>query len=355
MDERQYYIECEREEMLNEYRSMRNDPNMDKYITKRVFFNMFDEANRLKSFDNWPHDFISIETLANAGFFYLEGDLVQCAFCRGIISNWQQGNEPYAEHLKHFPLCPFIMDEVVLNQPISEIHRGQDVCGNMIVPHANFYKELDNRINSYSTSVFTCEILTKTLAEAGDEPWEEHTKHMPYCPHVQRNKTQNYIRNVHLRLQETEQEDYQGYDVWPEDPDWDEPYHSSWPYVLMENSIVQEFLRLEFVSESILMKLLMDKYYKDGENFTSFAQLYDAFELYKRTNDDTKLSSEKPTINTTDEDNEETLTVETLLCKICYSKNIGVVFLDCGHQMACTLCASNLSDCPICRSSIKSY
>ncbi|CAG2174663.1 unnamed protein product [Oppiella nova] len=124
---------------------------------------MFDETNRLKSFDNWPHDFISIESLANAGFFYLEGDLVQCAFCLGI------GNKVtnLMLNIQNISHCPFIMDEGALNQPISEVHRGQDVCGNMIVPHASFYKELDNRINSYATNVFTCEISTKTLAEAG--------------------------------------------------------------------------------------------------------------------------------------------------------------------------------------------
>lgn len=37
------------------------------------------------------------------------------------------------------------------------------------------------------------------------------------------------------------------------------------------------------------------------------------------------------------------------LCKICYSKEIGVVFLPCGHVVACVDCAPALSTCAVCR------
>lgn len=36
-------------------------------------------------------------------------------------------------------------------------------------------------------------------------------------------------------------------------------------------------------------------------------------------------------------------------CKICYSKEIGVVFLPCGHVVACVDCAPALSTCAVCR------
>ena len=42
-----------------------------------------------------------------------------------------------------------------------------------------------------------------------------------------------------------------------------------------------------------------------------------------------------------------------LLCKICLDGEIGVVFLPCGHQCACTQCAPCVTDCPICRKVIR--
>jgi hypothetical protein len=46
-------------------------------------------------------------------------------------------------------------------------------------------------------------------------------------------------------------------------------------------------------------------------------------------------------------------TENRLLCKICLDREIGVVFLPCGHQLACTQCAACISDCPICRKIIR--
>jgi hypothetical protein len=54
-------------------------------------------------------------------------------------------------------------------------------------------------------------------------------------------------------------------------------------------------------------------------------------------------------------DSEPTTRVEDsrLLCKICLDREIGVVFLPCGHQLACTQCAPCVADCPICRKVIR--
>lgn len=37
------------------------------------------------------------------------------------------------------------------------------------------------------------------------------------------------------------------------------------------------------------------------------------------------------------------------LCKICFSKEVGVVFLPCGHIVACVDCAPALTTCAVCR------
>lgn len=50
-------------------------------------------------------------------------------------------------------------------------------------------------------------------------------------------------------------------------------------------------------------------------------------------------------------ENEELTTQVT--CKICMDERSSVVFLPCGHMVACTDCAVVLKNCPLCRAEIK--
>lgn len=36
-------------------------------------------------------------------------------------------------------------------------------------------------------------------------------------------------------------------------------------------------------------------------------------------------------------------------CKICFSEEIGVAFLPCGHLVSCVNCVSSLTTCAVCR------
>lgn len=43
---------------------------------------------------------------------------------------------------------------------------------------------------------------------------------------------------------------------------------------------------------------------------------------------------------------------EQWLCKLCHDVKVGVVFLPCGHLVACPACASAVTNCPICQKAI---
>lgn len=99
---------------------------------------------RLKTFTTlWPaHLEQRPEELAEAGFFSLnDGDRVQCAFCRGVLKNWQPHQKPLADHQKYFERCPFIFGYDVGNVPLitdpirtpAAESLSTDVCGNYIV------------------------------------------------------------------------------------------------------------------------------------------------------------------------------------------------------------------------------
>ncbi|KAL0120680.1 hypothetical protein PUN28_008391 [Cardiocondyla obscurior] len=66
---------------------------------------------RLQSFKSWPiNNIVHPEQLALAGFYYLQNeDMVECAFCRGILMNWKPGDDPDCAHRMSFPNCDFYM------------------------------------------------------------------------------------------------------------------------------------------------------------------------------------------------------------------------------------------------------
>lgn len=92
----------------------------DKFSIDNFFNLMRFERLRLITYilygHKWPKiDQISPSLLAKAGFFYVENDSVQCAFCRGIIQHWNAGEIPMEEHRRHFPHCPFVNGKYVGN------------------------------------------------------------------------------------------------------------------------------------------------------------------------------------------------------------------------------------------------
>lgn len=41
------------------------------------------------------------------------------------------------------------------------------------------------------------------------------------------------------------------------------------------------------------------------------------------------------------------------MCKICYSRELRMVFMPCGHLLACAECAKNMKICGVCRKPVK--
>ncbi|XP_069351917.1 baculoviral IAP repeat-containing protein 7 isoform X2 [Eulemur rufifrons] len=76
-----------------------------------AFPGMGSEEVRLASFYDWPPTTgVWPETLAAAGFFYTgQQDKVRCFFCYGGLQSWKQGDDPWTEHAKWFPRCPFLL------------------------------------------------------------------------------------------------------------------------------------------------------------------------------------------------------------------------------------------------------
>lgn len=87
-----------------------DDHNLPKSISDD-FFNVLMrlEKNRLRTFKNWPVDFVTPEELSKAGFYYLlHSDQVKCFECKITLFNWEFGDQAIIEHYKNNPKCKLI-------------------------------------------------------------------------------------------------------------------------------------------------------------------------------------------------------------------------------------------------------
>ena len=80
------------------------------------------EAKRLRTFFNWPaNSVVDKKLLAQNGFIYLNvNDRVQCVFCRGVLSDWEQGDIVANEHKTHCPECPLAFGYDCGNIPLTD-------------------------------------------------------------------------------------------------------------------------------------------------------------------------------------------------------------------------------------------
>ncbi|OAD60685.1 Baculoviral IAP repeat-containing protein 5.2-B, partial [Eufriesea mexicana] len=76
----------------------------------------FWKIGRLKTFEDWPFqssdNSCNPEQMAAAGFFVVDGkeepDLVECFICSKQLDGWDPDDDPWNEHIKHQPQCPFV-------------------------------------------------------------------------------------------------------------------------------------------------------------------------------------------------------------------------------------------------------
>ncbi|XP_013401394.1 inhibitor of apoptosis protein-like [Lingula anatina] len=174
---------------------------------------------RLETFVNWPNSDIHPQAVAEAGFVFTgRTDMVRCVFCQGKMCNFETGEDPMAEHRRHFPLCSFVnqsnLQETLLapseESPIVfERPKNQHFAFKMFrigsftnwprgksqtpaeLAHAGFfYAGYDDKVKC-----FFCNGELGNWAQ-GDDPWVEHARWFPKCGFVKQCKGVDFIRDI---------------------------------------------------------------------------------------------------------------------------------------------------------------
>ncbi|KAH8256995.1 hypothetical protein KR038_001052, partial [Drosophila bunnanda] len=110
-------------------------------LFKNNYNNIMNDLNReevrVKTFNNWPLEWLDKNELALTGMFFTNfDDKVKCYFCGVEIGRWEQEDQPVPEHLRWSPNCPLLRRRTTNNVPLSweELDRvlppiSYDICG----------------------------------------------------------------------------------------------------------------------------------------------------------------------------------------------------------------------------------
>ncbi|XP_064634420.1 uncharacterized protein LOC135492142 [Lineus longissimus] len=431
------------------------------------------EADRLESFNNvWKKgDVISPEELAKSGFYYAgTGDRVRCAFCNGVLRNWAVGDRAPAEHRRHYPTCPFVLNLNVGNVPSSQDlsglqtstaattnhseqkrqaapARGQQsaqssgpgvtppaIPGTILMPKHSNFRTVESRLLTYDNWPSSNVQRPNELAEAGffftgandnvrcfhcdgglrnwldsDLPWIEHAKWFPRCGFLQRAKGVEFV------LEETRKHNQQNVTTAVAQNRGSTGMTTTTTHGvgIVERPttgvrrVEAREVRARFDTDSV--KMVLDMGYKEavvkyvilerlrytGDDFPSTQEMLESV-LAEDANleekgiayyenilqqefgrpmtivypqltgiggqlDNTAGPSPAPPMTQMtsasleipgDEKSlveENRQLKEQTTCKICMDNEVSMVFVPCGHLVACADCAPNLRECPICR------
>ncbi|KAI4504034.1 hypothetical protein M0802_000505 [Mischocyttarus mexicanus] len=331
------------------------------------------ETNRLKTFEQWPITFIDPKDLAAAGFYYLcIEDRVRCFECKIEVYNWEEGDVPMTDHMRHSPRCRFVRNIPCGNVPIGVDPNlvpppspiGHDVCGiyepenyprneyseelsNLLLPPNTTlrslgierpkqpiylkYASLELRISSFDTWPKPM-IPTKPLADAGFFYTGEDDQTL--CFHCG------------VGLKDWELDD----DPWQEHLKWFPNCH----FLVMSRG--NEYTNVE--GQSVKLSSTEMKQTSLEESFEDI-NLGSKRGLNTTSENNVVKDSSSDLVSSTVANKHDLPLKESnkpmddgRLCKICYNAELGVVFLPCKHMIACTNCASVLTSCAVCRKPI---
>ncbi|NXM22215.1 BIR7B protein, partial [Ploceus nigricollis] len=267
-------------------------------------------ARRLRTFQHWPRTApVSARDLVEAGFFYVgPGDEVQCFCCGGVLKDWRPGDCPIIEHLNFFPSCKYVRGEDVGNQEMLSLQEIFDTVDGQFL---SVLQGIVSEETALPNEPEYPEMVTEEMRLSTFENWPQNSSMHP--EQLARAGFFYTGRGDVVRCFYCDG----GVRSWSfgDDP-WRE--HAKW------------YPECEFLLHS------------RGREFVNSVQATSSSTLLAPVSE-SQLSTEEQLRRLQEE----------RMCKVCMDKDVSVVFVPCGHLVACEECALNLRLCPICRAVIQ--
>ncbi|KYN06128.1 Baculoviral IAP repeat-containing protein 3 [Cyphomyrmex costatus] len=365
---------------------------------------------RLKSFANWPLTNIhnNIEKMAVAGLFYTGTyDVVMCYQCGGGLLAWEPNYDPLIEHIKFYRYCPYVclihmsvyryeserLNSFAIDWPFPRLWiQPTDFAA------AGFYYTGTSDV----VRCFECHLEISQWNAAGDSPKNVHQRGAKTCRFVQNIQCGNVPidtnpKAITIFVPEATLELCLNNEDRAEIPPSLYPEYRS--YVARLKSFANWPLTKTHNIEKMAVSGLFYKGIKDkvichqcGVRFEAWEPNDDPLiehmiffedcsymclihksipppiklfeEFQKLCEDVAKSFSNLTDLKVSVEDknlcenivkrflNSNNLKVSVeykSLCKICFGKDLEVLFLPCKHLIACEQCAQNVTECRVCR------
>uniref|UniRef100_A0A1A9VKX9 RING-type domain-containing protein n=1 Tax=Glossina austeni TaxID=7395 RepID=A0A1A9VKX9_GLOAU len=346
-----------------------------RYIMDDVFHR---EDERLKTFDNWPLDWLNKNELAMTGMFYMgEEDKCKCYFCEVEIGRWEREDQPMSEHLRWSPNCPLLRRRTTNNVPISPEALDSvlpapsyDICGlndtievrpqaitDEVRPStaAASTSTVGSGSDCISSTTFYPEFPEYAIETARMRSFAEWPRHMKQKP-KQLVEAGFFYTGVGDRVRCFSCGG--GLKDWGEnDNPWEE--HAFW---------MSKCRFLKLMKGQNYIDAVLDKQNKKGKETEKLSKA-DSEDRETELGQETlaipaanvqangaaaaapSILEEKPITKSINEMKVKFLSSipEEKICKICYATEYNTTFLPCGHVVACAKCASSVTKCPVCR------
>ncbi|XP_060082815.1 E3 ubiquitin-protein ligase XIAP-like [Ylistrum balloti] len=339
------------------------------------------EVSRRESFRNWPGRSQDIDILASAGFFFTgEEDIVRCFHCDIGLAEWDSDDDPWVEHARHSPDCPFLREK----KDGDFIMNIQRRWAQIYTPKHPHMCQMNMRLESYGPS-WPQDYVTQTpqqLAEAGlfytgvtdtvrchycdgglrewepnDDPWTEHARWFPFCKFVIKVKGPSFIQSA-ARHEDTDEagETLTAISQPPviAEPTFEEKYRIR----DLENPMMSaavESVKIFGYKRRMIKKAINARIEESGTRDLNAAELMDClFELEEKESSletdeyDSYSSSDEFKLSPKAMASENNYLKTRNLCVECRQSERCILFVSCGHRVTCEPCGMQRTSCPIC-------
>lgn len=327
------------------------------------FTDLHIEANRLKTFENWHVSFIDKHQLALLGFYFRgESDLVKCFFCGVEIGMWEEGDDVLTDHIRWAPTCCLMIGTDLHNIPINDAmlkQTLQQVPASSRGPIIPLNTTSEGTIDSlkgdewplHQSQFYVHTVLRKNLSSVSATPTILRPKYSDYAVEDKRIESYKQAPSI-IRLKALELSDAGFYFTGNDDrvccfscgggfKDWkdtDDPWklHAIW------------YGKCEYLK---LMKDIdfIEKVTKQREKIHRKVS-WSSVQTVQKSLEKATCQSNEQFHDTNKKSDDEEVKKDLKLCKICYANDVNIVFLPCGHIIACAKCTSSLEKpkCPAC-------
>ncbi|XP_014217110.1 baculoviral IAP repeat-containing protein 3 isoform X2 [Copidosoma floridanum] len=247
---------------------------------------------RLASFADWPASMAQTkEKMAEAGFFYSgTEDQTTCYHCGGGLKKWEPQDDPWVQHAKWFSTCFYV-----------RVVKGQE---------------------------FINGVVGKEMPSLS----EEEISRMNLPGYIQKVNASSILQKREMKQEQTEQSQMEESSENTAGPS------TACPTPMPRTKVNETVATVSMVNSNSSSDIVEQQQQEQEQEQPQQAQVQQLQQQQEK--EQQVLPTEKKPMD------------DARACKICYNEELGIVFLPCGHIVACIKCAPDMTTCAVCRKKV---